>query len=161
MQGMSSAIAASARRAAPYLLRQSRWDEASTLLEQMLHRDASPATLAFALPLLRRIVEATEGTTEGLANAGVLANALMQAGRPAEAEALQRDLIARAAARGDYRVASAIAGNLLNLLRAGGRLEEALAVAGKWPATPAAPAWGRGRNWRDEGMPPASAGGDG
>ncbi len=49
----------------PYLLRQSRWEEASTLLERMLQRDRSPATLAFALPLLRRIAEATAGTERG------------------------------------------------------------------------------------------------
>lgn len=131
MQGMGSMVAASARRAVPYLLRQERWEEASTLLERLLQRDASPATLAFALPLLRRIAEATVGTELELGVAGVLASALMQAGRPAEAEALERDLIARAAGDGDYRLASGIAGDLLNLLRAGGRLEEALRVAGE------------------------------
>lgn len=129
MQGMSGMVAASARRAAPYLLRQERWEEASTLLEKMLQRDASPATLAFALPLLRRIAEATEGTTEGLGSAGVLARALMDAGRPAEAEAMERDRIQRCVAQGNFRLASVAAGTLLNLLRAGGRLEEALRVA--------------------------------
>jgi len=129
MQGMSGMVASSARRAAPYLLRQRRWEEAAVLLERMLQRDASPATLAFALPLLRRIAEATAGTERELIDAGVLANALRQAGRLDEAEALLRDLIARAAAGGEYRVASGLAGNLLNLLRAGSRFEEALAVA--------------------------------
>ena len=49
-----------------YLLRQERWKEASTLLERMLQRDETPDTLAFALPLLRRIVEATAGTEQEL-----------------------------------------------------------------------------------------------
>ncbi len=71
------------------------------------------------------------GTEQELLAAGSLASALRKAGRPAEAEALLRDLVARAAAGGDYRVASNAAGDLLTLLRAGGRLEEALAVAGE------------------------------
>lgn len=129
MQGMSSAVAASARRAAPYLLRQERWGEAGYLLERMLQRDLSPATLAFALPLLRRIAEATVGTEQELLAAGSLADALRQAGRAVEAEALLRDLIQRCAAEGNYRLASANAGDLLKLLMAGGRLEEALTVA--------------------------------
>lgn len=129
MQGMSRVVAESARRAAPYLLRRQRWEEASRLLERMLQRDSSPAALAFALPLLRRIAEATVGTERELIDAGILASALWQAGRADEAEALLRDLIAHAAAQGDYRLASAAAGDLLDLLRSGGRLAEALQVA--------------------------------
>jgi tetratricopeptide (TPR) repeat protein len=129
MEGQGGTVVASARRAAPYLLRQARWEEAGTLLERLLHRDASPATLAFALPLLRRIVEATAGTERELIDAGVLANALWKAGRVAEAEQMLRDLIDTSVAQGNYRTASSIAGILLNLLRSSGRLEEALAVA--------------------------------
>jgi tetratricopeptide (TPR) repeat protein len=95
----------------------------------MLHRDSSPATLAFALPLLRRVAEATAGTERELIDAGVLANALMKAGRADEAERMLRDLVDRSADRGDYRQASVNAGDLLNLLRSRGRLEEALDVA--------------------------------
>jgi tetratricopeptide (TPR) repeat protein len=40
-----------------------------------------------------------------------------------------RDLVERSADRGDYRIASSAAGDLLNLLQSRGRLEEALAVA--------------------------------
>ena len=94
-------------------------------------------------------------------DAGVLANALMKAGRPAEAEALQRDLIQRAVAGGNYRLASAIAGDLLNLLRAGGRLEEALAVAGEKAGYTRRAGLGPWTQLADETMPPASAGGDG
>ncbi len=129
MRGLSRIVAESARRAAPYLLRRQRWKEASTLLERMLQRDASPAALAFALPLLRRIAEATKGTELELPVAGLLANALWQAGRADEAETLLRDLIAHAAAQGNFRLASVNAGDLLNLLRSAGRLAEALQVA--------------------------------
>lgn len=131
MQGGGQAIVASARRAAPYLLRQERWEEASTLLEHMLARDSSPATVAFALPLLRRIAEATAGTERGLMDAGVLANTLWLAGRTAEAEQMERARIRQCVTQGNYRLASSAAGNLLNLLRSSGRLAEALAVAGE------------------------------
>jgi tetratricopeptide (TPR) repeat protein len=129
MLGGGRMVVERARRAAPYLLRQSRWGEAGTLLERMLQRDHSPATLAFALPLLRRIAEATVGTTKGLENAGILATALRLAGRTDEAEQTLRDVIGRCAAQGNFRLASVNAGNLLNLLMAGGRFAEALSVA--------------------------------
>jgi hypothetical protein len=128
MEGGGRRVAESARRAASYLLRQARWAEASTMLERMLQRDRSPESLAFALPLLRRITEATAGTERGLLDAGILAKALSNAGRTGEAELMMRDVIARSTAQGDYRVASISAGDLVNLLRSRGRLTEALTV---------------------------------
>jgi hypothetical protein len=92
----------------------------------MLLRDRSPESLAFALPLLHLIAKASAGTEQELACAGVLARTLMDVGRTAEAEPMLRDLIARAAAQGNYRVASAGAGELFALLWESGRLEEAL-----------------------------------
>ena len=83
----------------------------------MLQRDNSPESLAFALPLLRRIVEATAGTERELMDAGILARTLAEAGRFAEAEPMLRDGMALAAAQGNYRLASSLAGALLNLLR--------------------------------------------
>lgn len=129
MQGGSSALVESARRGTPYLLRQGLWGKASTLLEQILLRDKSPATLSFALPLLRRVTEATDGTEEELADTGVLAKALIAAGRALEAEPVLRSVLARAVERGSYRIASGISGELVNLLKVSGRLEEALSVA--------------------------------
>ena len=129
MKGGGGTVVDSARRAAPYLLRQGRWKEASTLLELMLQRDLSPDSLAFALPLLRRIVEVTAGTESELIDAGILARTLSQARRTAEAESILRDVIAQGAAQDNYRVASAFVGDLCNLLRNSGRLEEALKVA--------------------------------
>jgi hypothetical protein len=127
--GRAGGVAASARRASPYLLRQRRWGAAIHLLEQLLHRDARPDTVAFALPLLERISEATAGTERELTVKGVLAGALSLVGRSSEAESLTRDVLRLASARSDFRTASAAARDLFNLLRSTGRLEEALRVA--------------------------------
>ena len=129
MRGGGRLVVEGARHAAPYLLRAQRWEEASILLGQMIARDTSPAALDLALPLLRRIVEKTRGTPEGLVNEGVLANALLWAGHYAEAEAALGELIARSVAQGNYRQASVNAGNLFNLLLQTGRFAEALRVA--------------------------------
>ena len=131
MEGGGEMVVDAARRATPYLLRRERWAEAASLLEQMLYRDKSPETLAYALPLLRQIVEATADTPEGLQYAGLLARTLNQAGRFQEAEPLLRDLIKRGVERGEYRTVSVASGELLILLRQNGRLDEALALAGE------------------------------
>jgi len=131
MQGGGGLVVESARRAAPYLLRRQRWEEASRLLEQMLMRDESPEAVEFALPLLRRIADSTVGTGQELSCAGILAWTLMLAGRGAEAEPLLREVIARAAACGQHRTAGGLAGELLRLLLTTGRLDEALALAGE------------------------------
>jgi tetratricopeptide (TPR) repeat protein len=114
--------------AAPYLLRRGDWDTAGFLLEQATIRDHSPGVTQAALPSLRRIADAN-GAPDG---AGVLAR-VMRRVDPAEAERLLRDAMDAAARAGDYRAASGIAGELLNLLRDAGRLGEALAVAGQMP----------------------------
>jgi tetratricopeptide (TPR) repeat protein len=129
MQGGGRLVVQGARHAAPYLMRSERWEEASTLLENVIVRDRSPAALGLAIPLLRRIAAATADTELGLGAAGVLASALLQAGRYAEAETALHEVIDRCMAQGNYRLASANAGDLLNLLQATGRLEEALQTA--------------------------------
>ena len=118
----------------------------------MTHRDQRPETLAFAIPLLRRIGEATAGTERGLLDVGVLARTLMNAGRPAEAEAQLRRCIAAAVAAGQFRLASAVAGDLLNLLRAGGRLPEALTLAGEKAGYSRAAGLGPWSQLADEGQ---------
>jgi hypothetical protein len=112
--------------AAPYLLRLGQWDTASTLLEHAAMRDESPGVVQAVLPPLRRIAAATQAPDDY----GVLARVLRFVD-PAEAERLLRDAIRAAAGSGDYRVASAAAGGLVNLLRDAGRLGEALEVAGQ------------------------------
>jgi hypothetical protein len=129
MQGGGRLVVEGARHAVPYLLRAQRWKETSFLLGQLLLRDTSPATVALVIPLLRHIAEQMRDTEEELTNAGVLADALLQAGRYAEAEQMARDLIARCALQGDYGGASSASGILFNLLRRTSRFKEALQTA--------------------------------
>lgn len=129
MEGGGRLVVEGARCAAPYLLRAERWKEASTLLERMLHRDASPETLALAIPLLRHIAEKTRGTERELIDLGVLAFALSKADRHTEAEQMERNRIARFVAQGNYRLALNASSNLFNLLRRTGRFEESLMTA--------------------------------
>ncbi|MBN8455985.1 MAG: hypothetical protein J0M31_23365, partial [Candidatus Accumulibacter sp.] len=126
--GGGETVVDAARRGIPYLMRAQRWDAASTLLETLLQRDDSPEALAYALPLLERIVTATAGTDRGLNDAGLLASALWKAGRSDEAERRLREIVTRARQQGDHRLASAVGGDLASLLRASGRLGEALEV---------------------------------
>jgi tetratricopeptide (TPR) repeat protein len=92
-----------------------------------MNKDQSPAT-AESLPRLQQIAEATEGTGEGLLNAGVYARALRAAGRPAEAAAILTKVEQQAVNLGQYRPALAAAGDLANLLWRAGYVEEALAT---------------------------------
>ena len=128
VQGAGGLLVHAGRAAAPYLLRQRRWEEASTLLERVLTRDAAPATLAAVLPWLEQIAAATVGTERGLADAGTLASALRQAGRWREAEGRLRALLDSAVQQQAFRLASSAAGGLVNLLKATGRFREALAL---------------------------------
>jgi tetratricopeptide (TPR) repeat protein len=126
--GTGERILRAGRSAAPYLMRQRCWNEAATLLEQVIKRDSSPATIAGAAPLLQRIAEVTEGTVEGLANAGVFAKTLRKAGRTGEAAAIFGRLEQQVAESREYRLASAIAGELTNLLQDAGHFAEALTM---------------------------------
>ena len=126
-QGAGPLILRAGLAAAPYLMRRDRWDSASWALEQMIARDESPATIAAALPLLRRIAAATAGTEREAGYRGVLARALASAGRIDEAETELRTAIAHADTAGNHRLASANSGDLVNLLREAGRNEPALA----------------------------------
>jgi tetratricopeptide (TPR) repeat protein len=112
--------------AAPYLLRRRDWDTASTLLEYAVVRDGSPGVIQAALPALRRVAE----TTHAPVDYGVLACALRTVDS-AEAERLLRDALRAAVGSDDYRLASAAAGELVNLLGDAARLGEALDLAGQ------------------------------
>jgi tetratricopeptide (TPR) repeat protein len=115
-------------RSAPYLIRQKKWSEASTLLEQAIYRDSSPETIASVLPLLRHIAQAAKGTDSELKDSSLLANALFWAGRWQEAEDMLRSLILKFVAKRDFSLASVEAGYLFNILQQTGRYEEALAL---------------------------------
>lgn len=111
--------------AARYLLRQREWNAASCLLERALIRDGySPATSLAAIPLLRRIAEAT-GAVKDLV---VLGAALRKVDLD-EAETLLRRAYYQAMTDGDHQVASTTAGELVTLLRDQGRLFDALGMA--------------------------------
>ncbi|SFN88843.1 AAA ATPase domain-containing protein [Geodermatophilus obscurus] len=113
--------------AAPYLRRLHEWQAASILIEQALLRERSPGAVAAALPHLEAIAEATASTNEGLESQGVLARAVARID-PAEGERRLRSVLAQAAERRRYRLASAAAGELANLLFLRGRYAEALTV---------------------------------
>jgi tetratricopeptide (TPR) repeat protein len=116
------------RGATPYLLRRNEWSLLWGLLDQVLYRDSSPSTVAWLLPVLRRIAGVTKGTDEELATGRLLARALLQV-RPTEAETQLRGLLATAEARERFDFASVLATDLFNLLRQAGRLGSALAMA--------------------------------
>lgn len=126
--GSGAMVTEAARRGLPYLMRAERWEEASTLIEELLRRDKSPDTLAFGLPLAESIAKATAGSEGELENAGVWARALAAAGRREEAEKALRAIIERARERGQYQLASSMSGELANLLWALGHVDEALTV---------------------------------
>src|SRR5262249_40991291 len=114
--------------AAPYLLRRSDWRTASTLLERATFRDKSPATIRAVIPLLRRITHATSNPTDER----LLGKALRRVD-PDEAEQHLRNALHTALAHDNYPTASAAAGDLVNLLRDTGRLQDALALADQKP----------------------------
>ncbi|MEN9544083.1 MAG: hypothetical protein RLZZ598_916, partial [Pseudomonadota bacterium] len=114
--------------AAPYLMRRQAWAAAGTMLEQVVYRDESPATLATVLPWLRRISQATIGSEQELGVRGVLARALTAAGQRPAAEAELRAVIAAAVTRGEFWVASATTSALITLLGEAGQREAALAL---------------------------------
>src|SRR5450432_1230253 len=93
-----------------------------------INKDKSPAAMAESLPLLQQIAESTEGTGEGLLNAGIFARALRAAGRLVEAAAVLQKVEQQAVDLGQYRPAVAAAGDLANLLWQAGYVEEALAT---------------------------------
>jgi tetratricopeptide (TPR) repeat protein len=110
---------------ARYLLRQQDWSAASCLLERVLIRNSySPATSLAAIPLLRRISEAT-GTAKDL----VVLGAALRKLDPDEAETLLRRAYDQATTNGEYPLASTTVGELVSLLRDQGRLPEALTLA--------------------------------
>jgi hypothetical protein len=113
--------------AARYLLRQHGWNAASCLLERALIQDGySAATALAAIPLLRRLAEAT-GALKDL----VVLGAALRKVDPDEAETQLRRTYYQAITDGDHQIASTTAGELVTLLRDQGRLFEALAMAGQ------------------------------
>ncbi len=131
-QEMGWLVGRAARSAAPYLLRQHRWDDLNTAAGQLLARDSSSATAAALLSLLAAAVQATHNTEHelNLGRTHALAVRILDPGR---AEALFQQLLDAAVARDRFDAASALAGDLINLYRNQGRFDEALALVDTMP----------------------------
>ena len=127
-QQTSALIVRGGLSAAPYLMRLGQRADAAYLLEYALVRDSSPVTARAALPPLRAIAAAVDGTDDEPTATAALAHALSKID-PAAAELPTRTLLDTALACGDYRAASGAAGDLMNLLLTVGRLAEALTIA--------------------------------
>ena len=125
-EGGGPAVIRAGRGAVPYLMRQRRWEHASTVLEHILYRDQSQLTRAAVLPLLLSLAESTKGTGRELTDAGVAATASARFGRWEEAEAMLRAILDRASESGDFRQANSAANELINVMRATGRAQQAL-----------------------------------
>ena len=97
------------RRGVPYL---PRIEQALFSLEQAFNRDDSPASLSFAMPLLRRMAGTRSGTLTGLTRATALARALSVRDNVAERESPPLALIARSVERGEHRAVSSLLGRL-------------------------------------------------
>jgi tetratricopeptide (TPR) repeat protein len=110
--------------AVPYLTRQQKWEQAAYLLEDAFNQDPSRANAAAVLPAIEQI------TRHEPRAAGVLARVLSVTD-PAAAYARLRAYLTDAVAASDYRSASVAAGQLIDLCRDGGRLAEALELAGQ------------------------------
>jgi tetratricopeptide (TPR) repeat protein len=126
--GRGTEIVRAGLSAFPYLNRRQEWEMASWMLEQVVGVDVSPATVAAVLPRMRRVAGATTGTTGGLGDRRLLGRVLRIAGRAGEAEPLMRAVIAQAADRGEFDIASGAAGELAALLEESGRVGEALSI---------------------------------
>lgn len=115
----------------PYLARRGDLAMAAAMLEQSFRVDQSPAAIAAALPMARRIANATAGSEREARDKGLLARVLLSAGRVGEAEALLRAAIEAAAVHEDFATASAVAGDLANLLLDSGRAAAALEMVAR------------------------------
>ncbi len=127
-KGAGGLVVHAGRSAAPYLLRGQHWEQAATLLQEVVYRDVSPGTIAGVLPWLRRIAQVTRGMPAEMGVAGILAKVLLEAGRWPEAEVLLREVVESTVQRGEWRTASVAAGDLLNLLVATGHAQEVLGL---------------------------------
>ena len=107
--------------AAPYLMRQAEWSGAAFLLERAFQRDRSRSTATAVLPALQAII--ATGQVPGAV--GVLAKVLRVIDPAAAGHQVQAFMDA-ALIRGDYRSASAVAGDLIDQYRHRGLLAQAL-----------------------------------
>jgi hypothetical protein len=119
-----------ARAAGPYLLRQHDWNNLNWAAEQALGRDSTPGAAAALLPLLAAAAEATtDADTELRLGLGRIHAAALARLHPDQGETLLRQLLDTATAQHNHHAASVLAGDLIDLYRGSGRLDQALALA--------------------------------
>jgi tetratricopeptide (TPR) repeat protein len=122
-EGVNTVLLVRAGMAAvPYLVRQGRWTVAAGMLERAFNEDPSRLNAAAMLPAVRQMTEHDPSL------AGVLAR-ILHVIDPATAASQMRAFREDAVARGDYRAASVITGELINHCRSSGLLAEALTLA--------------------------------
>ena len=120
----TSVVVLAGLSAAPHLIRLGELRSAAAALEEAIDRAPSPDTAALALPLIRWIVDSGEvpGATFVLAK-------VLEVTDPDDAEQELRRLLDGALARDDQTTTSLACAYLSDLLRAMGRLSEALNLA--------------------------------
>jgi hypothetical protein len=132
MQGLEQEtgwlIVRAGRGAVPYLLRLGQHGLALGLLEQVIHRDWSPDTIAALLPVLRQIADAAQDNDDKNIASLLVARALENIDSDASERQL-RGLLTAVVEHGDYSAASTVLIFLIKNYRRTGRLTEALALA--------------------------------
>jgi hypothetical protein len=126
-EGTGWLVLRAGRAAAPYLARQREWMTLRDVLGEVLIRDDSPTTAATVLPYLQAAAEATTGTDQEVSIGFTHARALASL-RRGEATTLLRRLLNSAHDRGDHRMASIIASELINFYQDAGRYQDALSL---------------------------------
>lgn len=127
-KGTSGLLALRAARSAPpYLLRQRRWAELLTAVDQAAAHDQSPANHAALLSLLAVAVDATRGAAEEEHALRAFARLLARA-HPEQAEGLLRRLLDSATAREKHHDAIELLHSLVEVCLRGSRYDEALAL---------------------------------
>lgn len=150
--GATVAIVRAGLAAFPYLSRLGDWDRAVAMLQEVLRVDGSPATMAALLPMYQRSAEALTGTQNELWARSLLAKALLHTGQTERAEALLRQLKDEAIKQRDFHSVCVLGCDLINLLRDGGRVQQALELLDEMKSATEAGGFGPWTQLSDEGM---------
>jgi tetratricopeptide (TPR) repeat protein len=108
--------------AAPYLIRQEKWEQAAATLEFAFNRNPSEPNAAAILPFVQKIVG-------NLDSAALFAATVTEVADPAAAEAQARDYLNDAVGRGDHRAAMVASGRLAYQCLHSAQYADALAYA--------------------------------
>lgn len=123
-KGQTGMIVTAAAGVAPYLRRLERWDELAQVCDTALAHDRSPATVALLLPFAEAAAQGSGALSNRALHARMLADVDRERGL-----ALSHEVLADAVAAEDFAAASWAARDVSDLVRAEGRLDDALAFA--------------------------------